>query len=99
MNVINPNNTTHIVKLILRYTPDTSVVELYNEQTQTNTEVLHTLVITNGIAQLTFDFDFSEGDRYQIKITDINGVVYRGKLYATTQDTQDYKATLDKYYA
>lgn len=100
MIVINPNNTTHIINLIPRYTPnETIILELYNEQSQVFTEVVNTFTFINGIFELTFDFDFIEADNYQIKITDVNGVVYRGKLYSTAQETQDFKATTDKYYA
>ena len=50
---------------------------------------------SNGNVTLNFDFDFVEADRFQIKITDSNGVYYRGLLFATDQDTQEYKVDKD----
>ena len=37
-------------------------------------------------------------DKYQLKIDDTNGIIYRGKLIATDQDPQEFKQTNDLYY-
>ena len=98
MIIVIPTDTTHIIDLIPRYTPDDSItLNLYNEATQVFTDVVNTFTFLNGILQITFDFTFVEGDNYQLKLTDINGVVFRGKIYTTLQATQDFKATKDKF--
>ena len=47
---------------------------------------------------IDFDFDFIEGGRFQVKITEGSSVVYRGKIFATTQATQNYSTTTNAYY-
>ncbi len=98
MNVVIPANATHVIKLTPRYTSTSTVVlSLYNEEDRVSTIVANTFTYLNGIFTLTFDFTFAEDDKYQIKITDTNGVVYRGKVFATSQTPQDYKASNGLY--
>ena len=98
MKVVNPNDTTHVIKLIPRLYEITSIdLSLYNEATQVTTTVTDAYSITNGISTLTFDFTFEENDKYQFKLVNGSNVVYRGKLIATTQDTQEYKLTNGLY--
>ena len=47
---------------------------------------------------ITFDYNFIENDKFTIKISDSNGVIYRDKLISTSQTTQDFKSTKDLYY-
>lgn len=99
MNVVNPNDSTHIIKFIPRYYPSDAIVfSLYDEATQLTEVVDNLYLTTNGITSLSFDYTFTENQKFRIKITDINGVVFRGKLLATSQEPQDYKLTNGLYF-
>ena len=99
MKVVNPNNTNHDVKLISRVYPvETLDVLLYNESTQIETSVPNAYIVQNGFLNLNFDFTFVEGDRFQIKILELTNVIYRGKLIATSEDTQKYLNDNNEYY-
>jgi hypothetical protein len=98
MKIIDPNNTTHDIRLIPRYyTDELIVLELTNEATNFKTIVSNMYLITDGYLNIQFDFEFSNKDRYSFKLTDTNGVLYRGKIYATSEETQDYKQSTDRY--
>ncbi len=97
--VINPDNTTHTLKVIPRFYPNLDItVYLYNEATQVTETPSNTYNITNGKLNVTFDFTFVNKDRHQIKISEGEKVVYRGKLVTTNQDPQDFKLTDGLYY-
>jgi hydroxyacyl-ACP dehydratase HTD2-like protein with hotdog domain len=100
MNVVIPSNTTHTLKLIPRlYPSDALVLSLFNEATQRFQTVENTYLVTDGNLFLEFDYEFIENSKYQIRITENNEVVYRGKLIATSQTPQDYKLTNNIYYS
>jgi GT2 family glycosyltransferase len=99
MKVVSPNDTEHLIAIIPRYYTDGVLdLYLYNEATQIETLVTPIYVTQNGILTLTFTFTFNENDKYQVKITDANGIIYRDKIFATSQDTQNFKATNDLYF-
>lgn len=99
MKVVLPIDTTHLIALIPRYyTSDALVLELYNEVKQTKEIVPCIYIIQNGLMTITFDYNFIENDKFTIKISDSSGVIYRDKLIATSQTTQDFKSTKDLYY-
>jgi len=99
MNVVNPTDTTHIIEVIPRYYPlDALTVSLFNEGTQVTAEVDNIYIVTNGKISITFDFEFIENSKYQIKVIDDTKTVYRGKIVATTQVPQEFNATEGLYY-
>jgi len=99
MIVVLPTDTEHTTTLIPRYTPlEAIVITLYNEATKEESTPLNNYSITNGMMSITFDFDFSENDKYQLKISDTAGIIYRGKLIATSQEPQEFKQAKDLYY-
>lgn len=99
MKVVNPENTEHTLVLIPRYYPAEAItMSLFNESTQTSENVDNTYTITDGNLFLTFEYTFIENQKFQIKITDDEGVVYRSKLIATSQNPQEYKLTNNVYY-
>jgi hypothetical protein len=100
MNVVNPNNTTHEIVIIPRFYPE-SVIELslYNEATQLTNIVANTYNIVDGKMFVEFDYTFTEGQSFQVTITEFDDVVYRGKIFATNQEPQDYKLTDNVYYS
>ena len=65
-----------------------------------STDVENTFVIGNGKLSVTFDYDFRVEGRYEITISneDDTEVAYRGIILATSQETQEYKLTNDKFY-
>ena len=99
MNVVNPNNTSHELQIIPRFYPtDELVFNLSNEATQIETNLDIIYLIENGILTFTFDFDFINGQKFQFKILEGTQIVYRGKIIATTQETQNYLTDKDEYY-
>lgn len=91
MKVVNPNDTTHSITLIPRFdTDELLTLILYNEVTKTETTVANTHQTVNGDIIITYDFTFTDKDKYQIKILDGADVVYRGKIIATTQTPQEF---------
>ena len=54
-------------------------------------------VLENGVLVITFDLEVLESDRFTIKITQEDIVIYRGKVFVTNQNPQEYKLTKGKY--
>lgn len=52
----------------------------------------------DGYLKMNFELNILEGQKFQIKITENNNVIYRGKLMATSQNTQTFKAANNLYY-
>lgn len=99
MKVVNPNNTSHTLYIIPRtYTYASLTLELYNEETKVSELVDNEFSINDGILSIGFNFDFIEGQKFQIKISEESNIVYRGKLIATDQNTQNFKASNELYY-
>ena len=97
--VINPNDSTHTLNVIPRFSPSNDlVVQLYNEANKEIEMPSNTYNITNGKLNITFTFTFVDKDRHQVKVTEGDKVVYRGKLLTTIQDPQDFKLTNDLYF-
>lgn len=97
MKIVNPNDTNHTIKLIPRIYTEPFSFELYNEFTKVFSLVNHTSSIVNGIVSVNFDFTFTENEKYQIKIFNVDEIIYRGKLMATSQNPQSYQITKDLY--
>jgi hypothetical protein len=98
MKIIKPAATAQSIVLDTRFYPQSSIVlELINEATEEVLIVANTYITLNGVTTVSFDLDTLEGDRFQIKITEGNHVVYRGKAFCTDQDPQDYKLTDNRY--
>ncbi len=100
MKIVNPTNETHSIELIPRYYNNLANLDLLliNESTNESFEVVNTFSVTDGKLTLTFDFDFLNNDRYSFKLSQENEIVFRGNIFATTQETQDFKQTNNLYY-
>jgi hypothetical protein len=99
MKVVNPEDTDHIIDLIPRYYPsDKITLSLFNEATKVTENIDNTYTITDGVLFLSFEYTFTENQKFQVKIEEENEVVYRGKLIATSQTPQDYKLTNNVYF-
>lgn len=89
----------YALSIIPRYYP-TGVVNLNIKDTTTgydNTqEVSYSIV--NGVLSFTFSLETTNETRYQVTLSEGTEIVYRGIAIYTTQDTQEYQLTNDKYY-
>jgi len=99
MIVLNPNNVIHGFDFIPRFTPsDDLTLQLYNETLQTFQIIDNTYDFLDGIATITFDLVCTENQKFQVKISEGTQIIYRDKIFVTSQDTQAFKATKDHYY-
>ena len=108
MKVVSSEYTRHTVKLVSRFnTVGNLNMLLYNESTQAESNIIiypigfsltYHYQIIEGYFNLTFDFVFLESDKFRIEILEGNNIVYRGKLIATTEETQNYLADNNEYY-
>jgi len=98
MNVINHNDASHTIRVIpRRYCVGALTLELRDEYTKTTTTPTPTFYFDSGYLYLTFALTAGENDKYRVKITDTSGVIYRGKIIATAQSTQEYELNPTAY--
>ena len=104
MNIVTPSNTTHTIRVIPRITPVGAMVfTIRNEFKNITYTPSNTYQITNGYLFVTFDFTtFVDRDRFQVTMTEgsspsTDPVVYRGLLFATAQNTQEFKLSQGVY--
>ena len=98
MKILNPDTTTHIITLQPRFEPTTDfVVEFTNMDSKVVTVVDDIYTYTSGVLNLMFDFTCLESEQYFIKITESDIVIFRGSIFCTNQDPQDYKISKDKF--
>jgi len=94
-----PINITHGFNFIPRFIPSGELIlQLYKEETQQFQIVDNIYVYANGLATITFDLNVFENDKFQVKIIQGTDVIYRDKIFVTSQNTQEFKATKDHYY-
>jgi len=99
MIVLLPTNTTHEFNFIPRFIPsDELTLELYDETLQNTETIDNTSSYLNGLATITFDLECTENQKFQVKILQGADVIYRDKIFVTSQNTQEFKATKDHYY-
>jgi hypothetical protein len=99
MIVIDPANTNHNLDFIARKTvPITVNFVLYNENTREETTQLPVVTAIDDKTRLRVSITCVEGDSYSFKVEDNSGnIYYRGKLFATGQDPQNYKTDNGAY--
>lgn len=107
MKIVNQNNSTHEFKLIPRFYPtSTLTLTLKNESTNEETVLpisfpefafTNNYFILDGYLNLKFDYTFQDKDRFQFDLKENEEIVFRGKIYATSEETQDYKQTNGVY--
>ena len=89
----------YALSIIPRYYP-TGVVNLNIKDTATgydNTQEVGYSIV-NGVLSFTFELETTNETRYQVTLSEGTEIVYRGIAIYTTQDTQEYLLTNDKYY-
>lgn len=97
---VNTNDTTHEVSVTPRYFP-CNVIEAHILDSFKRTSSVHecNYLESNNLLVVSFDYNFTDESNYQIKIIDANTqeVIYRGEILSTTQDTQEYNVTNNRY--
>ena len=89
----------YALTIVPRYYP-TGVLSLNIKDTTTglNSSQEVSYSILNGALSLMFKLTTTNETRYQLTLSEGTEIVYRGIAIATTQDTQEYQLTKDKYY-
>lgn len=98
MTVLNPNNTTHTLKIIPRFYPSGNVtLDITREDYSPGFSLLLLPIIQDGYMYLPFDHEFENASSWSVKVSESDEVVYRGKIYVTDQsdDTQGFKLSKD----
>lgn len=94
-----PSNTTHEFNFIPRFMPTGILtLELYDETLQTTETIDNSYAYANGLTTITFDLVCIESQNFQLKISQGTDVIYRDKIFVTSQNTQEFKVTKDHYY-
>lgn len=94
-----PSNTTHEITFIPRFIPTGILtLKLYDETLQTTETIDNAYAYANGLATMTFNLICAESQKFQLKILEVEDVIYRDKIFVTSQNTQEFKATKDHYY-
>lgn len=98
MKVLLPSNTSHSITVIPRYYPtNTLSLEIIKEGYDSTETIIPTYSILNGVMTLNFDLTGVAQDRFLLKLTEDNTLVFIGKVFFTEQETQDFKLTKDTY--
>lgn len=98
MKVVSPDSGSHIIAVIPRYYGFAdAVLTLSNLSKDVDEEVAHTEQLADGVLDISFDYAFNEGEKYTVKLMESNEVIWRGNLFATTQETQDFDITKNYY--
>jgi hypothetical protein len=99
MIVVQPTILEHQIKVIPRlYPTEALTLSLYNEATKVTETLENIYLVQDGYLYIDFEKVFNESDKYKITIKEVNEVIYRGKIKATSQEPQEYQQTKDKYY-
>ena len=100
MIVFNPTLEEHTFNIVPRFYPtmEEVILELYNEATQISETIDNTFTITDGIMVFSIEKEVNELDKFQVKIYNNNGVIFRGKAIATSQTPQNFKQTNNLYF-
>lgn len=94
MKVLNPSNTSHSITLYPREYPTGDLsLDITKEGYNTLVTLTPTYSVADGVMTLNFDLEGVEQDRFSIKLTKNDTVIYMGKLFFTSQETQDFKLT------
>lgn len=98
MKIVDFNNTNHTIRLVPRFYPSTTIsVQLNNEVNGQSYATACTYVYENGFLDINFDFVFTSKDKFSFKLIENNNVVYRGKIFSTIEETQNYKQSTNLY--
>ena len=95
MIIIDHNQSSHVISVIPRTysVANAHTFALTDDDFRTTTNVSNTKALNDGYIDYTVTINTSEGKGYSLKITDdvTTEVVWRGKIFATDQTTQEYR--------
>jgi len=92
MKVFKPTDTTHILKIVPRLYVENVTLSIRHELTDTITTITDLISFNdNGYLNISFDFNFKEGASYEINCYTDTELVWRGKVYATDNELENYK--------
>ena len=96
MIVVNPDDANNTLSFLPRYYEPSSVnisVTLINEDNRSSvTQNLTSITKSEGFISFSTDADFTNNVSYSIKVVEnvLNDVIFRGKIFATNQNKQNY---------
>lgn len=94
MKVINPNETDHTLFLTPRKYVTDATLWLRNELKNVETTTSVTCNEIGGFLRLSFEKTVKEGESYELELLSLdNELLYRGKIYVTEKETQNYRLT------
>lgn len=98
MNILNPNVSNHTITLQPRFSPSGDLfVYLTNETTKLVSDLSNSYTYVSGVLNTTFEIDVLEGDKFDVEVNNQSEIIYKGKLFCTSQDSQDFKLTEGNY--
>ena len=95
MVVLDPNNSQHVLKIIIRDYDSATTHDFLAKNENTGVQDSLNIVsktYADGFTTYTVDLVTAEGDSYSVKIVDkiTEEVVWRGKMFTTSQNKQNY---------
>lgn len=99
MKIVNFNNIEHNITFVPRFFYyDLLILNLYNEITGVEFEVPFNSFFGGGFMSIVFNFNFKRNDRFSFKLqNDLKEIIYRGKIFCTIDNPQNYKQSTDLY--
>ena len=86
--------TSYELKIPYRFFNTDVNLYLFNEFTEEENNIQLTAVESDGYMILTFNYLFKNGETFEAKVTNDDKLIWRGKIFATTQDNlQDFSLT------
>lgn len=96
MIVLNPTQQTHNITIIPRRYSTSITIFLRNENTDVTEEITTTAIKNNTYLQISLTKELFESDSFEIQVNDVQGMIYRGKIFVTSQtDLENYKINTD----
>jgi len=98
LKILNPNNTLHTIILQPRFAPVnvSLVLELTNKVSKVVDIVPCDYSYIGAVLTLFFNLTVLESDQYLIELSENDNTIFRGSIFCTAQNPQDYKLTKDK---
>lgn len=99
MNTVQPISTPQTLIFIPRQSAETVVLSLFDEMLETTTEHELSAIYQDGYMEVEISHDFKEGHNYSYQVQADGNLLYRGKIFSTSQtDLQNYRSNPDLLY-
>lgn len=95
MEVFKPISTSQTLIIIPRRNASSVTLNIRDEDTDSIQSMSLSTTYLNGYLSMDFAYDFHEGGNYELEVTDANGLLWRGKAFATSQTPQEYHLNND----